>query len=76
MKHEPLTVGTKICKGPCGKELHVLAFASHASAKDGLNSLCRACAAIKKKGCKSNVAQAEARFRKKHWADRKDLADS
>lgn len=43
MHHEPRTTGTKVCKGPCGLEKHVLAFSVQPSCHDGLQPDCREC---------------------------------
>lgn len=42
MKHEPATVGRKLCK-KCGEEKSVLAFAAASQCVDGLQSECRQC---------------------------------
>lgn len=42
MKHEPATVGRKVCKR-CGEEKSVLAFAADSRAADGLQIECRSC---------------------------------
>lgn len=39
----PATTGTKRCTGPCGRVLHVLAFASEPGTHDGLRGHCRDC---------------------------------
>lgn len=49
MYHEARTTGTKLCKGPCGLEKHVLAFSADHSHSDGLTSICRDCEALHRK---------------------------
>lgn len=43
MRREAPVTGSKICRGECGRELSVLAFASDSEHADGMKSLCRDC---------------------------------
>lgn len=54
MRHEAPVTGSKICRGECGRELHVMAFAAAPEAPDGMHAKCRECEAKLAGGRRSN----------------------